>query len=87
VLAFLERTDYAMRSSKLTIKKKILILPILLAASLFFLRTVLGATALFAFATAFDAIDQKNGKKGKPPGIDFLGLVGYGLFLGRPVGY
>jgi hypothetical protein len=63
VVAFLERTDYAMRSPKLTFKN--LILPILLASSLFFLRTVLGATALFAFATALmlstkRAVKRKN---------------------------
>ena len=62
VLAFLERTDYAMRSSKLTIKN--LILPILLAASLFFLRTVLGATSLFAFATALMLSTKRTVKKG-----------------------
>lgn len=61
VLAFLERTDYAMRSSKLTIKN--LILPILLAASLFFLRTVLGATSLFAFATALMLSTKRTVKK------------------------
>jgi len=61
VVAFLERTDYAMRSSKLTIKN--LILPILLAASLFFLRTVLGATTLFAFATALMLSTKRTVKR------------------------
>ena len=49
VVAFLERTDYAMRSPKLTFKN--LILPILLASSLFFLR-IIGRHFLFAFAAA-----------------------------------
>lgn len=49
-IAFVERADYAMRSKKFTFSN--LILPILLAAGLFFFRTVLGAAALFAFFTA-----------------------------------
>ena len=49
-VAFLERTDSIIR--KKTIKVWNLILPTLLAGSLFLFRTVLGASAIFAFATA-----------------------------------
>ncbi|MCK9508135.1 MAG: glycosyltransferase family 39 protein [Pigmentiphaga sp.] len=60
-VAFLERADFAMRSTKLSFKN--LILPVLLAASLFFFRTVLGATALFAFATALMLSTKRAVKK------------------------
>lgn len=49
-VAFLERTDYLIRSKRITPGK--LILPTLLAGSLFLFRTVLGATAVFSFASA-----------------------------------
>ncbi len=60
-VAFLERADFAMRSAKLSFKN--MILPVLLAASLFFFRTVLGATALFAFATALMLSTKRAVKK------------------------
>lgn len=50
VVAFVERADYAMRSGKFTISN--LVLPVVLGASLFTFRTVLGATAFFSFFTA-----------------------------------
>ncbi len=49
-VAFLERTDNIIR--KKTLKVWNLLLPTLLAGSLFLFRTVLGASAIFAFATA-----------------------------------
>jgi hypothetical protein len=49
-VAFLERADFAMRSPKFTIAN--ILLPVLLAATLFTFRTVLGAAALFAFFSA-----------------------------------
>lgn len=50
IVAFLERADYVMRSKKYTFIN--IVLPILLASSLFLFRTVLGAVALFSFVTA-----------------------------------
>ena len=49
-VAFLERTDYLIRTRNSTTLN--LLLPSLLAGSLFFFRTVLGAAAIFSFATA-----------------------------------
>lgn len=49
-VAFLERADYLLRSKKIRFLH--LLLPTLLAISLFFFRTVLGAAAIFSFATA-----------------------------------
>ena len=50
MVAFLERADYLIRRRHYNIFT--VVLPILLAASLFTFRTVLGAAALFAFVTA-----------------------------------
>lgn len=50
VVAFLERTDYLIRSRKYSVFT--ILLPILLIASLFTFRTVLGASAAFALVTA-----------------------------------
>jgi len=49
-VAFLERTDYAMRQKK--IKFWDVIVPLLLCGSLFFFRTALGAVAAMSFFTA-----------------------------------
>ena len=50
IVAFLERTDYMLKTKKYTLWT--ITLPLLLAASLFTFRTVLGASALFAMVTA-----------------------------------
>ncbi len=50
LVAFLERTDYLIRSRKYTVFT--ILLPVLLVASLFTFRTVLGASAALAFVTA-----------------------------------
>lgn len=49
-VAFLERTDYLLRSRKVNFWN--ILFPTVLALSLFFFRTVLGAAAIFSFATA-----------------------------------
>ena len=50
IVAFLERADYVLRARRYTWWN--IVLPLLLAGSLFLFRTVLGVVALFAFATA-----------------------------------
>lgn len=50
LIAYLERADYLLRSKKYNIFT--IAIPLLLAVSLFTFRTVLGAAAVFAFATA-----------------------------------
>lgn len=62
IVAFIERADFAMRSFKLTFMQ--IAIPILLAISLFFFRTVLGAAALFAFITALIFSSMATMKKG-----------------------
>ena len=49
-VAFLERLDYLMRGRKVMLWN--VIVPTLLAGSLFFFRTILGAAAIFAFVSA-----------------------------------
>ena len=50
LVAYLERTDYLLRSRKYNVLT--IAIPVLLLLSLFMLRTVLGVAALFAFVTA-----------------------------------
>lgn len=50
VVAFLERTDYLIRSKKYNVFT--IVLPVIIALSLFTFRTVIGAVAFFSFATA-----------------------------------
>ena len=49
-VAFLERLDFLLRSRR--VRLWIVLLPTVLAGSLFFFRTILGATAVFAFISA-----------------------------------
>ena len=62
VVAFLERTDYLMRMRQYTIWN--IAIPLLLAGSLFFFRTVLGAAAIFAYATSVLLANTPSMKKG-----------------------
>lgn len=63
VVAFLERTDYLIRSKRYTIFT--ILLPVLLIVFLFSFRTVLGASAALAFVTAivFTNTSIVGGKK------------------------
>jgi hypothetical protein len=50
IVVFLERADYVLRSRKITFIN--IVLPVILAMSLFLFRTVLGVVAFFSFVTA-----------------------------------
>ena len=80
VVAFMERADNAIRSPKFTFSN--LILPILLAGSLFFFRTVLGATALFAFFTAVFLTSQRVMQMNKRIVLGIWILVAIAYFMG-----
>ncbi len=82
-VAFIERADYAMRSSKLTVKN--LILPVLLVGSLFFFRTVLGITALFTFFTAILFTSQRVMKMNNRIVLGIWLLVAVGYFMGGKI--
>ena len=61
-IAFMERLDYVMRSRKYNIWN--ILVPVLLAGSLFFFRTALGAVAVFAFASAIVFSNTPTMEKG-----------------------
>lgn len=64
IVAFLERTDYVLRSKQFKVWN--IILPIALAIAMFTFRTVLGAVAFFSFITAIVFSPSriiKNGRK------------------------
>ena len=61
-VAFLERADYLIRSSKIRFWN--VFFPSLLALSLFFFRTVLGAAAVFSLATAVLVSNTPSMRKG-----------------------
>ena len=74
-IAFLERLDFIIRSKKINFIN--VLLPSLLAASLFLFRTVLGAAAVFSFATAivFSSAPtmKRSGRR--------IALMGWGILV------
>lgn len=72
-VAFLERADYLLRTAK--IKFWDVLWPSLLALSMFFFRTVLGATAGFALATSVLLSNYPSMKRG----LKRVSLVGWGI--------
>lgn len=73
VVAFLERMDYLMRNRKITPFG--LFLPVVIVVSLFFFRTVLGASAVFSFVTAVVVSSVPTMKKGWKRTV----LIGWGI--------
>ena len=72
-VAFLERADYMFRRPKANLWH--ILVPSLLALSMFFFRTVLGTVAVFSFATAVLLMNTPSMKKGWKR----LALIGWGL--------
>ena len=72
-MAFLERVDFVMRSRKFQLWN--ILLPTLLAGSLFFFRTALGGVAVFAFASAIVFSNTPSMKKGGRRAV----LIGWGI--------
>ena len=72
VVAFLERADYLIRSRHYNVLT--IAAPVLLALSLFTFRTVLGAAAIFSFATALLFTSTRVIGRGKR-----IALIGWGL--------
>ena len=81
-VAFVERADYLLRSKKFNFIN--IAIPLLLAFTLFFFRTVLGVAALMAFFTAIVFSSEKVVGWGKRilVGIWIVAIVGY-FFGGR----
>lgn len=63
IVAFLERTDFVLRSRKITFWS--ILWPLLLATVMFTFRTVLGAVALFSFITTLVFSPNRVIKKGR----------------------
>ncbi len=72
-IAFLERLDYFLRAKKASFWN--ILLPSLIAGSLFFFRTVLGATAIFTLISTILLSSAPNMKKG----MKRLAYVGWGI--------
>ena len=72
-IAFLERLDYVIRYKKASFWN--ILIPMLLAGSLFFFRTVLGAAAIFTFISTVLFSSSPNMKKG----LKRLSYFGWGL--------
>lgn len=63
VMLFLERADYTIRSSKITLWN--VLVPVLIAGVLFLFRTVLGVVTLFSFLTALLFSPNHTIRKGR----------------------
>ena len=72
-VAFLERMDYLLRNKRITFWN--IFLPTVLALSLFLFRTVLGAAAIFSFATAVLLSNTPSMKRGWKR----TALIGWGI--------
>lgn len=83
IVAYLERADYVMKSKKYNIIN--IAFPILLAVSLFFFRTVLGAVALFSFVTALLFAPNKVVKKGRKIMIAFWVILALIVMAGGAI--
>ena len=70
---FLERTDYLLRAKKWNFVN--IVIPMLIAASLFTFRTVMGAACVFAFLTSVLLINTPTMKKGWKR----TAIIGWGL--------
>lgn len=82
-VAFLERADYLIRSKKYNVFT--IALPLLLALSLFTFRTVMGAVALFSFATAVVFTTTPTMGKAKRWVLIGWGLLAITVFAGGTI--
>lgn len=82
-VAFLESTDYLIRSKKYNVFT--IALPVLLALSLFTFRTVMGAVALFSFATAVVFTTTPTMGKSKRWVLIGWGLLALTVFAGGTI--
>ncbi len=73
LVAYMERTDYLLRERKYNIWT--ISVPMLLAGSLFFFRTVLGVAAVFSFVSAVLFANTPSMKKGTKR----IAIIGWGL--------
>ena len=82
-VAFVERADYLLHNKKYNFLN--IIIPILLAGSLFFFRTVLGVTVLMAFFLTIVLLSGKIAGWGKRILIGICLITTVGYFLGARI--
>ena len=83
VVAYIERADFIIRSKKYNFIN--IAIPLILAGSLFFLRTVLGATAIFALFTTLVFSSNKVLGMGRRTVLIVWAIVAAGYFMGGKV--
>ncbi len=83
LVAFLERADYLIRFRKQNIIN--ITLPLLLAVSLFTFRTVLGAAAIFSFATAIIFTSTRTIGRAKRFMLIFWGVLAAATLAGGTI--
>ncbi len=83
IVLFLERADFVLRSEK--IKFWNILLPILIAGSLFLFRTVVGVVALFSFMTALAFGYNRMVKKGRRVVLALWVVIGVSILAGGTV--
>lgn len=80
IVLFLERSDYAIRSRKITVWN--ILVPVLIAGTLFLFRTVIGVVTLFSFLTALLFSPNHMIKKGRRVALISWVVVGVMLLAG-----
>ncbi|MBR5378413.1 MAG: glycosyltransferase family 39 protein [Bacteroidales bacterium] len=83
IVLFLERADYAIRSRKITLWN--VIVPVLIAGTLFLFRTVLGVVTLFSFLTALLFSPNHMMKKGRRVALTLWVVAGVMVLAGGTV--
>ena len=83
IVAFLERSDYVLRSKKATFGNILLVL--LLAGSIFLFRTVLGVVALFSFLTAIVFSPNRVITKGRKVRVALWVVLAIAVFAGGTI--
>lgn len=83
LIAFLERADYLLRSRKYTVIT--IVIPLLLALSLFLFRTVLGAVAVFSLITSLLFTSTRIVGKAKKATVILWLLLGCALLAGGTI--
>ena len=83
VVAYLERADYLIRSRRFNVWT--IVAPIVLAVILFTFRTVLGAAAVFAFATAIAFSSKRVIGRAKRIMIIAWGVLAVGTLIGGTI--
>lgn len=83
IMLFLERADYVIRSSKITLWN--FLVPVLIASVLFLFRTVLGVVTLFSFLTALLFSPNHTIRKGRRVALVSWVVAGVAVLAGGTI--